>query len=159
MAGMTRIYVPADVAMLRRLAETGELASAEPVHMVTRALCEAHPDADIEDLEYTAFDNAASASAALLVHGSEPRRVVVSADVPDERVTERPGGTAADLRGSVGFAKVAAVHMDDADAAAEIAARLAAETSDPAAAEDHLLDWYAPAELQALLAGFGSSSP
>ncbi len=159
MAGMTRIYVPADVAMLRRLAETGELASTEPVHMVTRALREAHPDADIEDLEYTAFDDAALASAALLVHGSEPRRVVVSADVPDERVTERPGGTAADLHGAVGFAQVAAVHMDDADAAAEIAARLAAETPDPAAAEDHLLDWYAPSELHGLLADLGSSSP
>jgi hypothetical protein len=40
------------------------------------------------------------ASVALLV-GQVPRRVVISADVPDELVSEQSEGTAADFDGSV----------------------------------------------------------
>ncbi|HLU27073.1 MAG TPA: hypothetical protein VKZ65_01460 [Glycomyces sp.] len=164
---MSRIYVPAGVAMLRALADTGELAPAGPVHTVTRELREAHPEADLEDLEYTAFADAAL-TALSLVHGPaaspegperEPRRVVVSADVPGDRVRERPGGTAADLEGVVELGKVAAVHVDDAEAAAEIAGLVEAPELDLAAVEAHFLDWYAPSELQDLLAGLGSRNP
>ncbi len=164
MAGMSRIYVPAGVAMLRALADTGELVPAGPVHTVTRELREAHPGADVEDLEYTAFDDAALASLAL-IHGwpdgsgGEPRRVVVSADVPADRVVERSGGTAADFDGIVKLRKVAAVHVDDADAAAAIADLLRAAEPDLSAVEAHVLDWYAPSELQDLLAGLGSRNP
>lgn len=167
---MPRIYLPADTAMLRTLAETGELEPAGPVHMVTRALREAHPDADVEDLEYTAFDDAAVASLALLgdsrassgrlLAGQAPRRVVVSADMPDDRLTEHADGTAADCDGTVRLKKVAAVHVDDADAAAELAAVLdSPQTPDLASIEAHVLDWYAPSELQDLLAGLGSRKP
>ncbi|WP_026924649.1 DUF6912 family protein [Glycomyces arizonensis] len=142
---MPRIYVPANAAMLRALADTGELTPAGPVHMVTRALRLAHPDADVEDLEYTAFDDAALTSVGLLA-GQVPRRVVVSADVPGDRIDEH-GDTAADFRGTVRLKKVAAVHIDDADAAA----LLASEEPDLAVLETHLLDWYAPSELQDLL--------
>ncbi len=163
MAGMSRIYVPAGVAMLRALAETGELVPAGPVHTVTRELREAHPGADVEDLEYTAFDDAALASLALIQGppdpGREHRRVVVSADVPADRVAERPGGTAADFDGIVKLRKVAAVHVDDGDAAAAIAGLLQAAEPDLSAVEAHVLDWYAPSELQDLLAGLGSRNP
>jgi hypothetical protein len=160
MAGMSRIYVPAGVAMLRALADTGELVPAGPVHTVTRELREAHPEADLEDLEYTAFSDAALASLSL-VRGPEgdPRRVVVSADVPGDRVRERPGGTAADFDGIVKLGKVAAVHVDDAEAAAEIAGLLEAPEPDLVAVEAHYLDWYAPSELQELLEGLGSRNP
>lgn len=157
MAGMPRIYLPANAAMLRTLADTGELAPAGPVHMVTRALREAHPDADVDDLEYTAFDDAALASLGLLA-GQVPRRVVVSADVPGDRLAEHADGTAADFRGTVRLKKVAAVHMDDADAAAEIAGLLESpETPDLAPIEDHVLDWYAPSELDAVLSVIAAS--
>ncbi|WP_026930734.1 DUF6912 family protein [Glycomyces tenuis] len=156
---MPRIYLPAEAAMLRTLADTGELEPAGPVHMVTRALREAHPNADVEDLEYTAFADAALASLGLLAAGV-PRRVVVSADVPGERLAEHADGTAADFRGTVKLGKVAAVHVDDADAAAEIARTLASPgEADLAAIEAHVLDWYAPSELQDLLAGLGSRKP
>lgn len=142
---MPRIYVPANAAMLRALADTGELEPAGPVHMVTRALRLAHPDADVEDLEYTAFDDASLASIGLLA-GQVPRRVVVSADVPGDRLEEREG-TAADFRGTVRLKKVAAVHVDDADAAA----LLASDAPDLAELEARLLDWYAPSELDEVL--------
>ncbi|NUQ88404.1 MAG: hypothetical protein HOQ43_08075 [Glycomyces artemisiae] len=149
---MARIYVPANAAMLRTLADTGELKPVSAVHTVTSWLRREAPGADEEDLEYTAFDDAAFASLALLP-GSEPRRVVVSADVPDERVTAHAEGTGADFDGDVKLKRVAAVHMDDADAAAVIAA--AGTADELAAVEEHVLDWYAPSELQELLAALG----
>ncbi|WP_030155724.1 hypothetical protein [Glycomyces sp. NRRL B-16210] len=155
---MTRVYVPANAAMLARLAETGEVRPASPVHTVTAWLGREAPGADVEDLEYTAFDDAATASLALLP-GEVPRRVVISADVPDDRVREHAEGTGADFEGSVKLKKVAAVHVDDAEAAAAIAAAFAAGEVDPEAIGANVLDWYAPTELQDLLAGLGSSRP
>ncbi|MCC3762842.1 hypothetical protein K3N28_07125 [Glycomyces sp. TRM65418] len=155
---MTRIYVPANAAMLRTLADTGEVKPVSAAHTVTAWLRREAPGADVEDLEYTAFADAAAASVALLP-GQEPRRVVISADVPDERVSEHGEGTGADFDGSVKLKKVAAIHMDDAAAAREIAAELEAETPDPEAIEANVLDWYAPSELQDLLAALGISSP
>jgi hypothetical protein len=148
---MTRIYVPADVAMLAHLAETGEVQPVATVHTVTAWLEGAAPGADVEDLEYTAFADAAAASVALLA-GQVPRRVVISADVPEKLVIERAEGTEADFEGSVELKRVAAVHVDDADAAAVIAAELASAAPDLDAIEAHVLDWYAPAEIQDLLA-------
>ncbi|WP_408611145.1 DUF6912 family protein [Glycomyces xiaoerkulensis] len=151
---MTRIYVPANLAMLRTLADSGELGPAAPVHMVTAELRAAAPDAGLEDLEYTAFADAALAAVALLV-GQVPRRAVVSADVPERLLSEREG-TAADLDGVVKLARVAAVHVDDADAAEAIAA---SDPPDLDEVERHVLDWYAPSELNELLGVLGSSRP
>lgn len=151
---MTRIYVPANAAMLRTLADTGEVKPVSAVHAVTAWLRREAPGADVEDLEYTAFADAAAASVALLP-GQEPRRVVISADVPDDRVAEHGDGTGADFSGSVKLKKVAAVHMDDADAAREIIAELESDEPDVAAIEANVLDWYAPTELQDLLASLG----
>ena len=148
---MTRIYVPADIAMLAHLAETGEVKPVSTVHTVTTWLERAAPGADVEDLEFTAFSDAAMASVALLA-GQVPRRVVISADVPDELVIERIEGTEADFEGNVRFKLVAAIHVDDARAAGEIAAELASNTPDLDAIEANVLDWYDPSELQELLA-------
>ena len=160
---MTRIYVPADTAMLAHLAETGEVRPVSTVHTVTAWLHGEAPGANVEDLEYTAFADAAMASVALLA-GQVPRRVVISADVPDGLVIERAEGTEADFDGSVKLKRLAAIHMDDAAAAEEIAAELASDSPDLAVIEANVLDWYAPTELQDLLAAlalgaFGSSSP
>ncbi|GAB3219828.1 hypothetical protein GCM10027447_03390 [Glycomyces halotolerans] len=158
-ASVRRIYVPANLAILGGLAETGEWKPAEPVHMVTAALRRAFPEADVEDLEYTAFADAALASVALLV-GEVPRRVVISADVPARILTEHADGTAADLDGSVKRKKVAAVHIDDADAAEDIAEALASpEGADLEAVEAHVLDWYDPSELDEVVSALGSSRP
>ncbi|MCD0446738.1 hypothetical protein LO763_24265 [Glycomyces sp. A-F 0318] len=162
-AALTRVYLPADVAMLAHLAESGEVRPVATVHAVTAWLVGAAPGADVEDLEYTAFADAAAASVALLA-GQVPRRVVISADVPEALVIDRAEGTEADFDGAVALKQVAAIHVDDADAAAQIAAELASGAPDPAAIEANVLDWYAPSELQELLAalalgGLGRSRP
>jgi hypothetical protein len=149
---MTRIYLPATVSMLARLAESGELRPDRPVHMVTAWLRREAPGADVEDLEYTAFDDAALASAGLLA-GEAPRRVVISADVPEDRLAERGDSTEADFDGSVKLKKVAAIHVDDVDAATLIAKAFeTGQSLDASALDEHVLDWYAPSELQDLLA-------
>jgi hypothetical protein len=157
---MARIYLPADVAMLAHLAETGEVRPVATVHTVTPWLAGAAPGAGVEDLEYTAFADAAMASVALLA-GQVPRRVVISADVPEALVIHRAEGTEADFEGAVRLRQVAAVHVDDADAAARIAAELASGAPDLDAIEANVLDWYAPSELQDLLAdlALGRSRP
>ncbi|MEU6246279.1 hypothetical protein [Glycomyces sp. NPDC047010] len=148
---MARIYVPASVSMLRELVGTGELKPVSAVHTVTSWLRREAPGADEEDLEYTAFADAALAALPLLA-GGVPRRIVVSADVPDDRVAEHAEGTGADFDGDVKLKRVAAVHADDADAAEEVARALAAEEPDLDAVEAHVLDWYAPSEVQDFLA-------
>ena len=147
---MTRIYVPANAEMLAHLAATGEVKPVSAVHTVTAWLEREAPGADVEDLEYTAFLDAAMSSVALLA-GQPARRVVISADVPDDLVSAQSEGTAADFDGSVKLKKVAAIHMDDASAAEEIAGELASDEPDLAAIESNVLDWYAPSELQELL--------
>jgi hypothetical protein len=147
----TRIYIPANAEMLAHLAAHGEVKPVLNVHTVTAWLEREAPNADIEDLEYTAFADAALASVALLVDQA-PRRVVISADVPDDLVSEEPGSTAAQFDGSVKLKKVAAIHMDDAAAAVEIAAELLSGEPDLERIESNVLDWYAPTELQDLLA-------
>ncbi|RRR97643.1 DUF6912 family protein [Glycomyces terrestris] len=148
---MARIYVPANAAMLRTLAGTGELKPVSAVHAVTSWLRREAPGADEEDLEYTAFADAALASLPLLAGGA-PRRIVVSADVPDDLLAEHAEGTGADFDGVVKLKRVAAVHADDADAAVDVERALADEDPDFDAVEAHVLDWYAPSELQELLA-------
>ncbi|SDD44605.1 DUF6912 family protein [Glycomyces harbinensis] len=160
---MARIYIPADVAMLAHLAEAGEVRPVATVHAVTAWLTGAAPGADVEDLEYTAFADAATASVGLLA-GQVPRRVVISADVPEALVIERAEGTEADFEGGVSLKQVAAIHVDDAAAAEEIAAELASGSPDLGLIEANVLDWYAPEELQELLAAlalgaFGMSRP
>ncbi|GAA1687249.1 hypothetical protein GCM10009830_38490 [Glycomyces endophyticus] len=148
---MARIYVPANAELLRTLAGTGELKPVSAVRTVTSWLRREAPGADEEDLEYTAFADAALASLPLLPGGA-PRRIVVSADVPDDRVAEHADGTAADFDGVVALKRVAAFHADDAAAAAEVARALASDEPDLDAVEAHVLDWYAPSEIQDFLA-------
>jgi len=151
-AALRRVYVPASAATLLHLAESGAVEPLTTVHTVTSWLEREAPGADVEDLEYTAFADASMASIGLLV-GQAPRRVVISADVPEHLVSELGEGTAAEVSGSVTLKQIAAIHMDDADAAVDIAAVLgSAEDPDLDVVEAHVLDWYAPAELQELLA-------
>ncbi|GAB3992747.1 hypothetical protein GCM10029992_02660 [Glycomyces albus] len=154
---MRRIYVPANVAILGSLAGTGELKPTGPVHMVTESLRRLDPKASDEDLEYTAFADAALASLTLLV-GQVPRRVVVSSDVPERLLSEHAEGTAADFSGDVKLAKVAAVHVDDAAAAETVAAALASDDPDLDEVEAHVLDWYDASELQELLRNLSGAS-
>ena len=106
-----RVYVPATLALLAELADGALPASTE------RLVAED----DSEDAEYAALVEAASASRGLA--GDRGRRVVVVAEL-------------ADPDGDVPLDRVVAVHVDDAEGAAD----------------DDDLAWYATQEIPGLLA-------
>ena len=168
-----RIYVPATWPMLTKLVQTGLL---EPIggtaFALTPMLREYYTSGDDEELEYAAMLEAARASLRLLAvefglgeDGVPARRVVVVADL--DEVTLRPDldDGAVRLAGPVPLEKVAAVHIDDADAAYAVSQAAgaidAADLGDLDAefligeAEDHDLAWYDPSEVAFLIRGEG----
>ncbi|MFG1942071.1 DUF6912 family protein [Nonomuraea sp. NPDC048826] len=166
-----RVYLPCTLPALARVVEAGELGPAPLTgYAVTPALIEWYASGDTEELEYVALTEAARASLRMLaadladgVHAA-PRRVVVVAEVADRAVQ-----ASADLEEKgrvrvaepVPLAKVAAVHVDDAYAVADVKAALAAlpdaDKGDDDArfvvdgAEAHELMWYATQEIPDLL--------
>ncbi|PZG09783.1 DUF6912 family protein [Nonomuraea aridisoli] len=166
-----RVYLPCTLPALAVAVEAGGLGPAPLTgYAVTPALIEWYASGDTEELEYVALTEAARASLRMLAadraDGVEaaPRRVVIAAEVPDGAIT-----AGADLeeraRVRVGEAvpltTVAAVHVDDTDAADDIEAAIAAlpaadEGDDDAqftvdGAEAHELMWYATQEIPDLL--------
>jgi hypothetical protein len=163
-----RIYVPATLAMLRRLVSDGVLDPlGGTAFALTPALREAYASGDGDELEYVAMRDAARASLRLLsieLAGEQPawpRRVVVAADSDDAVARPDLDDAAVRVSGSIPASAVAAVHIDDPEA--EYAVRQAAgvvdaaDLGDPDAefvlggAEDHELAWYDPTELPFLL--------
>ncbi|MFI0404961.1 DUF6912 family protein [Actinomadura sp. 3N508] len=167
-----RVYLPSTLTLLAGVHAAQEIGPA-PVaaHAVTPALREWYAGGDLEELEYAAMSAAARASLRLLA--ADPavprRRVVLAAEVPDQLVTW-PRGDAAlgnddravvTLTEAVPWKKIASGHVDDANAAADIAAAVdalpAADAGDDDArftvdgAEGHELLWYATQELPHLL--------
>lgn len=162
---LIRVYVPATLPMLRVLRAEGLLGAGTVAHAVTPALREWYTEGDEEELEYVAFTRAAQAALPLL--GADPaaprRRVVVSADLPEDAV--RPGDTdlgssTVRLTGPVPLRAVAAIHVDGVDAVDDIAAAAqavaAALAGEPDArfvvdgVEEHELEWYDVSELDLL---------
>jgi hypothetical protein len=163
-----RVYIPATLAMLRTLVDSGELLPVSgTAFALTPMLRESYAAGDSEELEYAAMNEAARASLRLLAAELDgdpevlPRRVVVAADV--ERVQLRPDldDAAVTVAGAVPSSAVASVHVDVADAedAVRTAAAVvdAADLGDPDAeftlgeAEDHEMAWYAAQEIPFLL--------
>jgi hypothetical protein len=161
-----RVYVPATTSLLRMLVETSEFGTP-PVtaFAVTAGLREWYVDNDIEELEYAASLEAARASLRLLAAdpGAVPRRVVVTAEVPDTvvRVRDDLDRGVVRLASSVSMQQIASIHVDDADAEPAVRAAAtvvdAADLGDPEAenavddTEGFELAWYATQELGALL--------
>src|SRR5690625_1031154 len=115
--------------MLETLLDSGEMpVRSGAAFATTPALSESYAEGDIEEIEHVAFLEAARASLRLIggevdagaAHETHPyRRVVVSVDVPDERVRLRPDLDTAVVRvdgASVTTAEIAAVHVDLAGA-------------------------------------------
>jgi hypothetical protein len=161
------VYLPATSVGLLRLLETSVIEpSPITAFGVTPALREWYVDDDLEELEYAASSEAARASLRLIAAdpSSAPRRVVISADVPDGSLTVRDDldRGVVHLNVEIPLGWCVAVHADDADA--EDAVRIAAASIDAAdlgdeAAEDAVddadafeLSWYATQELDDLLA-------
>ncbi|GAA4518461.1 MULTISPECIES: DUF6912 family protein [Nonomuraea] len=166
-----RVYLPCTLPALARAVETGELGPAPLTgYAVTPALVEWYASGDTEELEYVALTEAARASLRMLaadladgVHAA-PRRVVVAAEVADGAIqanadVEEKGRVR--VAEPVPLAKVAAVHVDDEYAVADVKAAVAAlpdaDGGDDDArfvvdgAEAHELMWYATQEIPDLL--------
>ncbi|MFI7134524.1 DUF6912 family protein [Nonomuraea sp. NPDC050153] len=166
-----RVYLPCTLPALTQAVEAGELGPAPLTgYAVTPALTEWYASGDTEELEYVALTEAARASLRMLAAGRADgaeiaaRRVVVAAEVPDRSVSagvdleERARVRLAD---PIPLAKVAAVHVDDHEATADVEAAVAAlpaadEGDDDArftvdGAEAHELMWYATQEIPDLL--------
>ncbi|MEV8636326.1 hypothetical protein AB0395_32200 [Streptosporangium sp. NPDC051023] len=166
-----RVYLPCTLPALARVATVGELGPAPLTgYAVTPALIEWYVSGDTEELEYVALTEAARASLRMLAEDradgieAPPRRVVIAADVPDDEVN---GGADLEERARVRLAvpvplsKIAAVHVDDESATADVEAALAALpaadrgdddarfTVDGAEANDLL--WYATQEIPDLV--------
>jgi Family of unknown function (DUF6912) len=158
-----RVYLPATLPMLADVLREGEIGPAPlRAFAVTPALREWYASGDLEELEYVAMTHAARGSLRLL--RSDPqaprRRVVLAAEVPDDQVDSKGGfdePTLVLVSGLVPLPRVVSGHIDDPDAAADIAAAAqalpAAEAGDDDAqfvvdgAEGHELLWYATQEL------------
>ncbi|HJT02351.1 MAG TPA: hypothetical protein VJ757_01790 [Pseudonocardiaceae bacterium] len=163
-----RVYVPATLARLRSLVESGEMVPvAGTAFAVTPTLRESYAAGDTEELEYAAMNDAARASLRLLAAELDgdsavlPRRVVVAADVEPIRLRADLDDAAVTVGGPIPLAAVAAVHVDLAEAEDAVRAAAAvvdaADLGDPDAefilgdAEDHEMAWYATQEIPFLL--------
>ncbi|UOB12485.1 hypothetical protein MQE23_27040 [Streptomyces sp. HP-A2021] len=166
-----RVYVPLTLPGLAEAYKTGELgAGPSAAYAVTPGLREWYLSDDIEELEYAALSRAALASLRLLAAEPEAprRRVVVAVDVPDRAASADPDrgldpAALGEVRvaGPVALAKAASVHVDAADAEADVTAAAealpAADGGDDDAqfvvdgAEDHELLWFATQEIPNLV--------
>ncbi|HZR50704.1 MAG TPA: hypothetical protein VFB06_14435 [Streptosporangiaceae bacterium] len=158
-----RVYVPSTIPGLAAILRVGQVR-AGMAYAVTPALREAYASGDTEELEYVALIAAARASLRLLADDPEapPRRVVLAADVYDDRVswTAEPDADPASVTvtAPIPTSKLVSGHIDDLQAAQDIqqavAALPAADAGDLDAefevdqAEGHELGWYATQELE-----------
>ncbi|AXK36351.1 hypothetical protein DVA86_30975 [Streptomyces armeniacus] len=166
-----RVYVPLTLPALAEAHRAGELGPGPlRAYAVTPGLREWYVSDDVEELEYAALGRAAQASLRRLATDPSAvrRRVVVALDVPDGTAVADPDrGLDPAALGEVRIAeavplsKAAAVHVDAADAEADVAA--AAEALDAAdggdddaqftvdGADAHELLWFATQEIPNLV--------
>jgi NTE family protein len=136
---LTRIYIPLSAAGLRNLSSTGAVQGAPfPAHAVTQAVKTTAPASPQDEWEYTALNDAAETSGALLTPG-ESRRIVAAADVSSDWVgSAEPGDSdvesAVSISEPVPLKRIASIHVD----------------GDAAQDDDDLL-WYDVTELPVVL--------
>ncbi|GAB05865.1 hypothetical protein GII30_17490 [Gordonia amarae] len=168
-----RVYLPATLAMLMRLGETGEFAPiGGTAFALTPALRESYLSGDDEELSEAAMREAARASLRLLAGEPTrpedtdgprfpPRRVVVAADVDGVKLRPDLDAAVVKVSGPVPLSAIASVHVDGSDAEDAVrtavvvidAADLGDEDAELAVGdvEDFDLAWYATQELPFLL--------
>jgi hypothetical protein len=149
-------------ALLRRARDTAVFAPA-PLsgHAVTREVAAELSDLDEEEREYLAMTAAAMDALVLLADDDPPVRLVAAVDVPDALPADGPddAASAVVVGHEVGLDRLAAVHADSPDAAADVAAARAEMQSgdggEPGPAVRRCLDrdlgWFATQEIDALL--------
>ncbi|WP_449061001.1 DUF6912 family protein [Planomonospora algeriensis] len=166
-----RVYLPATLPALARVATEKEFGPAPLTgYAVTPALIEWYASGDTEELEYVALTDAARSSLRMLAadraDGVEvaARRVVIAVEVPDEAVSagaDLSERSRVRLARAVALEEIAAVHVDEQSAAADVEAAVAAlpaaDAGDDDArftvdgAEAHELLWYATQEIPDLV--------
>ncbi|MFD6141977.1 DUF6912 family protein [Promicromonospora sp. NPDC060271] len=161
-----RIYVPATLDELDAVTHTSAAArwtvAPRRVHAVTKDLEAALPDEDAEGLEYIAALNAADDSLALIAGRPDAahQRVVITVEVPDTAVGPVRGpasgnpdddeavASEVEVVSTVEGVAIVCVHVDELEAAGDIADVLAAadeesdaeSTADVGAESDTALD-------------------
>jgi hypothetical protein len=157
-----RVYLPGTLNGLAAALAAGPPRELPPgeAFAVTPGMREWYASGDTEELEYIALTLAAAASVRLI--GADPaaarRRVVIAADVDAAAVVVADDGTR-ESRGRISvsvpvpWSRVAAVHVDDANAMPAVAAAALDPTDEFAMedAADHELLWYATQEVDDLL--------
>jgi predicted acylesterase/phospholipase RssA len=114
---LTRIYIPLNAAGLRGLSNDGALRGAPfTAHAVTDAVQASAPASPQDEWEYTALNDAAQTSGALLTPG-ERRRIVAAADVSPDCVGPAESGdsdveSAVSISESVALKRIASIHVD-----------------------------------------------
>ncbi|AKK02540.1 DUF6912 family protein [Corynebacterium epidermidicanis] len=163
-----RVYVPATFEILRELNENGVFTARSGWGFaVTPTLIESFESGDEEEIAHFAFIDAARASLRLLGMGVSQhphRRVVITADLPDEQVTlaDDQGDTVVKIQPAhIALSEVAALHVDiessEEATAKAIDAIHAADLGDEDAelavgdADDNFMAWYDPVELPFLI--------
>jgi hypothetical protein len=158
-----RVYLPATLPALFQAVRDAQLGPAPlPGFAVTPDLREWYASGDQEELEYVAMMHAARTSLRLLAAdpAAPRRRVVIAADVPEDKVRHNSGfdePTVVEITAPVPLDRVVSGHIDDLvameDVASAVAALDAADAGDEdaqfvvAGAEGHELQWFATQEL------------
>ena len=159
-----RVYLPLTPALLRAARDAKELGGPPlPGHAVTPALMAELGGADEEEGEYAALTAAGLESLQLLTPEDPARRVVAAVDVSSwEPRPDSDDPSAVLVPTTVGWRRLASVHVDAPDAATAVGSArdaCSAAAADPAvdaaaAIErclDHELGWFAVQEIDALL--------
>lgn len=147
-----RVYLPATWDALVALADAaspGGLSTGGLGFAVTRSVREADPGGDEEEWEFTAFSDAAQASIRLLRGDLPRRRVVLSVDLDADLVDATTGSSAVGVPDVVPRERLAALHLDGAEAEPAVSSVLTGAPLDTL--DDVALEWYLPSEVGDLL--------
>ncbi|QCB93176.1 DUF6912 family protein [Cellulomonas shaoxiangyii] len=140
-----RVYIPVTLDELQESSPV--LLDPRPAHAVTAALRAAWSEEDEEGWEYAAQASAADGSLVLLAGRPDaPRlRVLVAADVADACVTAPATTTvpsAVDVVCGVGLDQIVSIHVDEPEAAEDVAAAAAGDEDALERLEERDLLWY-----------------